>query len=81
MCLGIPGQILTLPAAGTYVATVFVSGVRRMVDISIVLDDHPTSGAWVVVHGGFALSMISEEEALETLAVLDEMANANVITP
>ncbi len=76
MCLGIPGQILEMPDEGPSVAIVLVSGVKRTVDISIVQDEQPAPGAWVLVHAGFALSMISEQEALDTIALLTEMAAA-----
>ncbi len=76
MCLGIPGQILEMPDEGQPVAIVLVSGVKRTVDISIVQDEQPVPGAWVLVHAGFALSVISEQEAQDTIALLTEMADA-----
>lgn len=76
MCLGIPGQILKMPDEGQPVAIVLVSGVKRTVDISIVQDEQPAPGMWVLVHAGFALSVISEQEAQDTIALLTEMADA-----
>jgi hydrogenase expression/formation protein HypC len=81
MCLGIPGQILDISDGDTPVATVLVSGAKRKVDLSIILDEGPAPGAWVVVHAGLALSMLSEQEALETLALLNELAEAYTGVP
>ena len=78
MCLGIPGQIITIDDAARCIATVEVGGVRRKVNVACVVDDeHPVDsclGDWVVVHVGFALSRIDEDEARVTLALFDELA-------
>jgi len=80
MCLGIPGQIVAIDDAANNLATVEVGGVRRRVNIACVIDeDHPVEscvGDWVVVHVGFALSRIDEEEARLTLALFDELERA-----
>jgi hydrogenase expression/formation protein HypC len=78
MCLGIPGQIIAIDDAANSIATVEVGGVRRKVNVACVVDDeHPVDsclGDWVVVHVGFALSRIDEDEARVTLALFDELA-------
>lgn len=78
MCLGIPGQILRIDDAEELIATVDVCGVRRKINIAcIVDDDHAPEtcvGAWVLVHVGFAMSRIDEDEAAETLRILEELA-------
>lgn len=78
MCLGIPGQIVRIDDAGNLMATVDVCGVRRRINIAcIVDDDHPAEacvGDWVLVHVGFAMSRIDEEEAMATLQILEELA-------
>jgi len=80
MCLGIPGRIVTIDDAATNLATVDVSGVRRQINITcIVDDDHPADrcvGDWVLIHVGFAMSRIDEAEAAETLQVLRELGEA-----
>jgi hydrogenase expression/formation protein HypC len=76
MCLGIPGQVITLTDETTGAATVLVSGVPRQVNLSMVLPDGIAPGDWVLVHAGFALDKISEEEAQETLALQQEVSNA-----
>ena len=77
MCLGIPGQIVEVLDPATRSAVVSVGGVKRTINIAfIVNDEHPVEsciGDWVLVHVGFAMSRIDEEEAARTLALLTEM--------
>ncbi|MGB5084531.1 MAG: HypC/HybG/HupF family hydrogenase formation chaperone [Methylocystis silviterrae] len=77
MCLGIPGCIVRIDNADDLVATVDVSGVRRQINISCIVDEaHPVDscvGDWVLVHVGFAMSRIDEAEAAETLRLLQEL--------
>jgi hydrogenase expression/formation protein HypC len=75
MCLAIPGQVLDLVDEERRLARVSVAGVRRTVNIAL-LDDaiKPlTAGDWVLVHVGFAISRVDEEEALATLQLLEQM--------
>lgn len=77
MCLGIPGQIVEIINAGQLLAKVDVAGVKRPVNIAcIVSEDHPAEeciGDWVLVHVGFAMSRIDEDEARRTLELLAEL--------
>lgn len=77
MCLGIPGQIVEIKDAERQIAIADVSGVRREVNVACVLEpDAPVEsciGYWVLVHVGFAMSRIDEEEAAKTLAILEEL--------
>ncbi len=77
MCLGIPGQIVAISDAENSRGIVSVSGVRREINLHCVVDDgHPIEscvGDWVLVHVGFAMSRIDEDEAARTLAVLTEL--------
>lgn len=77
MCLGIPGQVVEITDVERKMALVDVSGVQREVSMECVVDDnHPLSscvGDWVLVHVGFAMSRINEEEAEATLKVLNEL--------
>lgn len=77
MCLGIPGQIIRITDAERQMALVDVSGVQREVSLDCVVDDyHPIErcvGHWALVHVGFAMSLINEEEAESTLKVLREL--------
>ena len=77
MCLGIPGQIVEIVDADAKLATVDVGGVKRAVNIAFIVNkDHPVAscvGDWVLVHVGFAMIRIDEQEAAATLALLREM--------
>jgi hydrogenase expression/formation protein HypC len=52
-----------------------LGGVRR--EISVMLIDDASVGSWVIVHAGFAIEKLSEEEAAETLALFREIAEAD----
>ena len=77
MCLGIPGQIVKITDVERQLALVDVSGVQREVSLECVVDDYfPLErcvGHWTLVHVGFAMSLINEEEAESTLKVLREL--------
>ncbi len=77
MCLGIPGKIVSIDENINQLAIVDVGGVRRQINIACIVDeDHPPEsciGDWVLVHVGFAMSRINEEEAAKTLELLEEM--------
>jgi hydrogenase expression/formation protein HypC len=73
MCLAIPGQIVALVDEVNRLAAVDVVGVRRTVNVGLLDDAGP--GDWVLIHVGFALSRIDEEEASATLALLQEMGS------
>ena len=77
MCLGIPGQIVRLDDKEAMLATVDVCGVRRQINLACIIDEeHPFKaclGDWVLVHVGFAMSRIDEEEATKTLEILAEL--------
>jgi len=78
VCLAIPGKILEL-LPDHPLALVDVAGVRRKVDLALLADEDPRPGDWVLIHVGFALSKISEQDALEqmrTLEVLGEQQAA-----
>jgi hydrogenase expression/formation protein HypC len=73
MCLGIPGKITSIyDDHGTKMAQVDFGGVSREVCIEVIPDAKP--GDWTIVHAGFALNLLSEEEAQETLDILQQMA-------
>jgi hydrogenase expression/formation protein HypC len=73
MCLAIPGRVVELVAEQPLLAKVDVGGVRRNVNVAL-LDDRPVEpGDWVLIHVGFALSRISEEQAHDQLRMLQAM--------
>lgn len=67
MCLAIPGQVVELK--DDHMAVVDYGGTRREANIMYV---QAKIGDWVVVHAGFALQILDEAEALETLELWDE---------
>jgi hydrogenase expression/formation protein HypC len=75
MCLAIPGQVLELVDEENRLARVDVAGVVRTVNVALLdLDgDAAAPGDWVLIHVGFALSKVDEEEAAATLRLLQGM--------
>lgn len=73
MCLGIPGQVVEFVDEVNNIAKVDVSGVRRNVNVALVRPEGIQLGDWVLIHVGFAMSKIDEQEAQETLGVLRGM--------
>jgi len=74
MCLGIPGKVQKIVDREKLLAIVNVSGVERQVNMACVADADELDGmigAWVLLHVGFAMSVIDEEEAAKTLEVLE----------
>ena len=74
MCLGIPAQIGELDHDGIGLAKVEISRVRR--SVSVALCPEAGVGDWVLVHVGFALARIDEDEARTTLELLEQMGDA-----
>lgn len=70
MCLAIPGKIVSLVPDEPHLGVVEVTGVRRRVDLGLLLEDMPKVGDWVLIHVGFAMSKISEQDAAEQMQLL-----------
>ncbi len=66
MCVGIPARVVEISSAASHTATVDVEGVSRQVN-TIMVDDELSTGDWVLLHVGFALAIIDEDEAIRTL--------------
>lgn len=75
MCLGIPGQVVAVGDDIHQMAMVDVCGVKREVNIALVCEGSPQEmlGQWVLVHVGFAMSILDEAEAKDTLDALIAM--------
>ena len=71
MCLAIPGQIIEIVDEPRRLARVEVAGVRRTVNIGLL--DEAGTGDWVLIHVGFAISQIDEDEAMATRRLLEQM--------
>jgi hydrogenase expression/formation protein HypC len=76
MCLAIPGKIIEFADESKHIATVDFSGVRRSVNIDLVRELGIEVGDWVLIHVGFALSKISEEQAAEQIELLNMLGEA-----
>ena len=70
MCLAIPGKIIEISSDNPDTALIDVMGVRRKVDLGLLQDDRPVPGDWVLIHVGFAMSKISEKDAVEQMETL-----------
>lgn len=75
MCLGIPGQIVEIVDDTHHIAKAEVSGVRRNVNIGLLTEGEDAVGVgdWVLIHVGFAMSKIDQEEARQTLEFLEAL--------
>jgi hydrogenase expression/formation protein HypC len=77
MCLAIPGRITEIVDAPNRLARVDVAGVRRTVNVGLLEGEHDGRGVgpgdWVLIHVGFAISRVDEEEAAATLRLLQGM--------
>ncbi|MGB3635785.1 MAG: HypC/HybG/HupF family hydrogenase formation chaperone [Rubrobacteraceae bacterium] len=75
MCLGIPGQIVEILDEEIYLAKAEVGGVRRNINIGLVHHDEERIeiGDWVLIHVGFAMSKLDEEEAHSALRALEQI--------
>ena len=75
MCLAVPGRVIEVVDEANRLAKVEVAGVQRTVNIGLL--DTADSGVgpddWVLIHVGFAISQIDEEEAMATLRLLEAM--------
>ena len=69
MCLAIPGQIVSL-GPEPHLAVVEVSKVRRQVNVDLLKDEPLAVGDWVLIHVGFAMTKISDRDAVEQLRLL-----------
>jgi hydrogenase expression/formation protein HypC len=81
MCLGIPGQVVSFVEETDQLAKVEVTGVKRNINIGLVKDEGLEIGDWVLIHVGFAMSIIDEGEAaraLDGLRLLGEQFDTEV---
>lgn len=76
MCLAIPGKIVEITSDNANSALVDVVGMRRRVDLGLLVDDMPVPGDWVLIHVGFAMSKISEVDALDQMRTLEMLGES-----
>ena len=72
MCLAIPGKVLEIDASSSpLMGKVSFSGIKK--DVCLELVPEVKIGNYVIVHVGFAISQMDEEEAQETLNLIEQM--------
>jgi hydrogenase expression/formation protein HypC len=78
MCLAIPGQIVEMVDEERHIAMAEVSGVRRNVNVGLLAEGEDAVGVgdWVLIHVGFAMSKVDEEEANATREFLLSLGEA-----
>ena len=75
MCLGVPGQIVEFLDPTHHLAKAEISGVRRAINVGLLIPDGLEVGDWVLIHVGFALSKIDEDEARRTIEFLEQLGS------
>ena len=77
MCLAIPGEVVELLAGNDdQLALVDVVGVKRRINVGLLEGERLVPGDWVLIHVGFAMSKVDEQEAAEALRMLELMGQA-----
>jgi hydrogenase expression/formation protein HypC len=76
MCLGIPGRVVDRPTERPDFARIDVEGVVRDINVAL-MDDPPESGEWVLIHLGFALQRMTDEEVAEARSTLDVLGEGD----
>lgn len=78
MCLGVPAQIVSIEDATLGTAIADTGGVQRIVNIGLLdlqgKSQQELIGSYVLVHVGFAMAIIDEQEAIDTLTLLQQMS-------
>lgn len=72
MCLAVPMRLIELGDTDT--ATAELEGVRYQVNVSLV--EEPAVGDYLIVHAGFAIEKLDEEEAKSRIALFEELAKS-----
>lgn len=76
MCLAIPGQIVELLDDQNQYAVIDISGVRRKINIGLLKNEGVNLNDWVLIHVGFAMNKISEQEAKIQLDILEQLGES-----
>ena len=78
MCLGVPGKVIDVrDEDGIRMGTVDFGGIRRAACLEYAPE--VDLGSYVVIHVGFAISVVDEQEAARSYALLEEMDNLEFI--
>lgn len=82
MCLGIPGKVVSFVEGSDCLAMVEVFGVQRQINLGVLREDEPVEpGDWVLIHMGFAMEVMTEDEADTAMDGLRMMGSDGVDAP
>ncbi|HEY8298046.1 MAG TPA: HypC/HybG/HupF family hydrogenase formation chaperone [Candidatus Baltobacteraceae bacterium] len=70
MCLAIPGRIVAFDEEQPLLAKVDVAGIKRNINVGLLVDQPLAVGDWILIHVGFAMSKIEAEQAEDQLRML-----------
>lgn len=73
MCLAIPGKIIEFVDKENSIAKVEIGGVKRNINTVFLDPSEINIGDYVLIHVGFAMNKIDEQQAKETLRLLEEL--------
>ena len=76
MCLGIPGKVITIQGDDPFYRTGKVEFGKILKEISLAYVPEVQVGDYVVVHAGFAISIVDEEEAQSIFKLIEELKEA-----
>lgn len=76
MCLAIPGKIEAFVDEEKHFARADISGVKRQINVDLLREEGVEIGDWILIHVGFAMSKISEEQAQEQFKILETLGEA-----
>ena len=76
MCLGIPGKVITIQGDDPFYRTGKVEFGKILKEISLAYVPEVQVGDYVVVHAGFAISIVDEEEAQSIFKLIEELEEA-----
>lgn len=84
MCLGVPGKVIDVydDALGIAMGKISFSGILK--DVCLAYTPEAQPGEYVVVHAGFAISVVDEQEAMEVFRMLeqmDELTELDILQP
>jgi hydrogenase expression/formation protein HypC len=77
MCLGIPGRLVAMTDRQD-IARVNVEGVVRDINMGLLADDMPEPGQWVMIHLGFALERMTDDEARDALQIMADLGQGEL---
>lgn len=78
MCLGIAGQIIEILQQPKDLARADVFGVERTINVGLLANEELNPGDWILIHVGFAIAKMDEDEAKNSMSFLRSMGDASI---